>query len=98
MITWALLILGVTYATSASTIFALPRILFSRVGALAKVFAYCASCQSFWIGYALWLWAPVPWYLAGPAAMGLVTLLKGVFPMLLNNDAAFEAEQGGGET
>ena len=106
LIVWALCVVGLTYGVTSSSIFAVPRILIARIGVVTKIFIYCSHCVSFWAGVGLCPLAPIScvlgrhaftwWFVAplsGFAAMGLVEVLKGVFPALLNNSSAFMQEQ-----
>jgi hypothetical protein len=104
LILWALLVVGGTYAVTCSAIFAVPRILIARAGAVATIFIYCSRCVSYWIGVALFPLSPIvfhgaPWWavalLSGFAAIGLVEVLVGVFPGVLASHSAYIQEQVG---
>lgn len=102
MITWSLLVVGLTYAVTTSFVFALPRMLISRLGLFTKYFVYCPWCVSFWAGaatstiYTTEQVGTLEWFgtliVMGFVAMGLVSVLKAAFPTILV--PPFEAEQG----
>ena len=58
LIRWALLTLGLIYFITESALFAPGRVLIGRLGTLALVLTYCASCTGFWVGVATaqWVW------------------------------------------
>lgn len=102
LLTWSLLVVGITYAVTCSFVFAVPRILISRFGMFTKYFVYCPWCVSFWAGAGaatiyttdqVWTFE---WFgslvLMGFVAMGIISVLKAAFPTLLV--PPFEEEQG----
>jgi len=104
LVTWALLVIGITYAITTSFIFAPFRMLVSRVSPLLKYGIYCPHCVSFWVGLFVihfyvpqhtWLEHVTVTFAGGTAAMGLITLLKAAFSNALV--PLFDLEQGESE-
>lgn len=83
--TWLLLVVGITYALTESSILGLYRVLVSRLGVMPTVLVYCPSCTGFWVGLGLALFGVHPFDLATPwhvfasavAAMAVMTTWSG---------------------
>lgn len=94
--TWSLLVVGITYALTESSILGLYRILVSRLGVMPTVLVYCPSCTGFWVGLGLgFVVSPfelaAPWHVFASAigAMAIMTTWSG----LRGGNPAFMHEQ-----
>jgi len=50
MIQYTLILIGLIYIVTQSTIFSFFRIQIAKLGAIAKLLIYCPACSGFWIG------------------------------------------------
>jgi hypothetical protein len=80
---WALLILGLVYVTTASSIFSPIRIVLSKRSAWLAIFLYCPYCQAPYFAFGLTFLGLGPWHtswldraLTAFAAIGVVVVAK----------------------
>lgn len=93
LVSYLLVVWGLCYLLTTSVLCRPPRVLISKLGALARTLVYCRACTGFWIGLVLGLCdfppnLPIAALPAAIAAMGLCAICSELVP-----NYAYKAEQ-----
>lgn len=77
LVIYSLVVLGLTYGITGSSLLSPLRVLVSRWRFFARL-VYCPYCVAFWVGYGVWpfvMGADIGMVVAGPAATGVIAVV-----------------------